>query len=99
MISRGSELFAKSIMNKVQEILLSGKYSLDTCLHVIEAIGNVSGDSNSAKEVFKTIEELFDKCGELSIHVVSVDKALIKSLLKMCEKAPVILHETLKFLV
>jgi len=48
---------------------------------VIQAIGNVSGDSNSAKEVFKTIEELYDKCGELTTHVVSIDKALIKSLL------------------
>ena len=99
MISRGSELFAKNIMNKVQEIVLSGRYSLDTCLHVIEAIGNVAGDSLTAREVFHTIEELYVKCGSLGTHVHAIDKALIKALVQVCLKSPVIMHETLQFLV
>lgn len=99
MISRGSELFAKNIMNKVQEIVLSGRYSLDTCLHVIEAIGNVAGDSNTAREVFHSIEELYVKCGLLSTHVHAIDKALIKALVQVCLKSPVIMHETLQFFV
>lgn len=86
-------------MNKVQEIVLSGKYSLDTCLHVIEAIGNVAGDSLTARQVFHTIEELYVKCGSLRAHVHAIDKALIKALVQMCLKSPVILHETLDFLV
>lgn len=49
MISCGSELFAKSIMNKVQENVLSGKFSTETCRHLIEAVGNVSGDSKTAQ--------------------------------------------------
>lgn len=48
-------------MNKVQETVLSGKYSTDTCQHVIEAIGNVSADSSTARTLFKTIVELYEK--------------------------------------
>jgi hypothetical protein len=66
---------------------------------VIEAIGNVAGDSLTAREVFNTIEELYVKCGSLSAHVHAIDKALIKALVQMCLKSPVILHETLDFLV
>jgi hypothetical protein len=66
---------------------------------VIEAIGNVAGDSLTAREVFHTIEELYVKCGSLSAHVHAIDKALIKALVQMCLKSPVIMHETLEFLV
>jgi hypothetical protein len=51
MISKGSELFAKSIMSKVQENVLSGKFSTDTSKHLILAIGNVSADSKTAIEL------------------------------------------------
>jgi len=59
LISCGSELFAKSIMSKVQGTVLSGKFSSDTCRHLIEAIGNVSGDSNTAMCLFERIEQLY----------------------------------------
>ena len=61
MISCGSELFARSIMNKVQDTVLSGKFSSDTCKHLIDAISNVSGDSKTAMALFDTIEELYTK--------------------------------------
>ena len=72
---------------------------MDTCLHVIESIGNVAGDSLTARELFQTIQELFIKCGSLSTHVHAIDKALINSLITMCLKSPVILHDTLNFLL
>jgi hypothetical protein len=61
MISKGSELFAKSIMSKVQENVLSGKFSIETCKHLILAVGNVSADSKTAVDVFQTISDLYCK--------------------------------------
>ena len=51
-------------MNKIQDNVLSGNFSTDTCKHLIEAIGNVSGDSNTASFFFQTIEELYSKLTE-----------------------------------
>ena len=48
LISKGSEIFAKSILNKVEETVLSGNYSKETCSHLIDATANVSADSNTA---------------------------------------------------
>ena len=66
---------------------------------MIESIGNVAGDSLTAREVLNTIQELYVKCGSLPTHVHAIDKALIKSLLQMCLKSPVILPDTLDFLI
>jgi chromosomal replication initiation ATPase DnaA len=48
-------------MKKISETVLSGKYSTDTCIHLIDAIGNVSSDAKTAMEFFETIDELYTK--------------------------------------
>ena len=99
MISKGSELFAKSIMNKVQETVLSGKFSTDTCKHLINAIGNVAGDSETALILFQTIEELYQRQSEKNGQGAIIEAALVRSLVKMAGKAPIILDKTLTFLM
>ena len=96
MISRGSEIFAKSIMNKVEENILSGNFSKETCSHFIMAISNISGEANNAITFFEIIERLYD-----NIHLkygTELDGALIRSLLRMTFRAPLILSMSLKFL-
>jgi len=62
---------------------------------VIEAIANVSADSVTAKALFGTIVELYEKvnCRDQDV----IDLALVKCLIKMAGRAPVILEKTLKF--
>ena len=88
-------------MNKVQEIVLSGKYSTDTCKHVIDSISNVSGDSHTALALFHTIEELYCKFETVQDRNTrdAIDLELVRCLIKMASRAPVILERTLKFLI
>jgi hypothetical protein len=46
-------------MSKVEECILSEKYSIDTCVHLIKAISNVSGEANTVMIFFKTITEIY----------------------------------------
>lgn len=90
MISAGSEIFAKSILSKVEETIMSGKFSKDTCEHLISAAANVSGDSSTAVLVFKTITGLYE-----NLATDELDKVLVFSLIKMTFKAPIILELSL----
>jgi hypothetical protein len=42
-------------MEKVEEVILSGKYDPDTCQNLIKVISNVPGDSNCAMIFYDTI--------------------------------------------
>lgn len=100
MISKGSELFAKSIMSKVQENVLSGKFSTETCKHLILAVGNVATDSLTANEVFHAIEELYGKINpeQFGEDMKVIDSSIMKCLIRMAQRAPIILGRTLDFM-
>ena len=84
-IAANSETFAKSIMTKVEQSILSGNYDTPTCQSLIGVISNVPGDSNSAL-LFIDIILKIAKTGipDLNIH-------LVRALLKMTIKVPLLL--------
>ena len=82
--------------------MLSGKFSVETCTHLIRAISNVSGDSNTAITLFKTIHSLYTSLEDSKIFGDSqckIDLALVKTLIDVALKAPIILEETCGFLL
>lgn len=99
LISCGSELFAKSIMSKVQDTVFSGKFSSDTCRHLIEAIGNVSGDSKTAMSLFETVVQLYTQGQQFGDDQGVIDASLVRTLIKVAQKAPLIVERTLGFLM
>ena len=73
---------------------MSGKFSVDTCSHLIHAIANVSGDAPTAFAFIETIEQLYDKMNGNE----GLDRELLMSLVKMTFKAPILLEKSLKFM-
>ena len=57
-VASSSDVFAKSIMSKVEECVLSGHYSADTCTNLINVISNVSADATTAFTFLATVEKL-----------------------------------------
>ncbi|CDW81759.1 UNKNOWN [Stylonychia lemnae] len=96
MISEGSELFAQSIMNKVEETVLSGNFSRDTCSHFIMAISNISGDAQNAIKFVEIIKTLYEKA--YHIYGGGLDSVLLLSLIKMVNRSPIILNKASLFL-
>lgn len=83
-------------MDKISENVLSGRYSRDTCEHMIRAIAGVRGESSTAFRLFHIVtEELYPK---LTVEN-GLDSILILTLIKMTYKAPILLNATLKFLL
>jgi hypothetical protein len=93
-ISSGSEMFAKSIMSKVEESVVSGGFGIDTCTHLIKAIANVSGEATTAMIFSSTIRRVYD-----SMPHNLLDSVLIRALLRMTIKAPVLVQSTVEFLI
>ena len=60
-IAASSEGFAKSIMGKIEEALVSGKYSAETCLNFIKAIACVPSESTCATLFITTIQKVVEK--------------------------------------
>ena len=96
-LSKGSEVFAQSILTKVEEVVGGGQFSLETSSCFIRAIPFVSTHSENARYILKTVKSLFDK-----IHLIygtALDSELILSLIEVTFSAPIILHDTLNFLL
>lgn len=79
-------------MTKVEESILSGKFSTDTCKHLIEAISNVSGEANTVIVFIETIIKLYNVNEKL-------DGTLLRALLRMTIKAPILFDKTLEFII
>jgi hypothetical protein len=80
-------------MNKVEESILSKKFSNDTCIHLIEAISNVAGEANTVLLFYETITKLYD-----NVKNNNLNGALLRALLRMTMKAPIILDLSLQFI-
>lgn len=77
-------------MTKVEESILSWQYSFDTCSHLIKAISNVSGEASIAMIFSQTIRRVYNK-----MKNDTLDAVLIRALLRMTIKAPVLLDSSL----
>lgn len=65
--------------------MLSGKFSSETCRHLILAIGNVAGDSVTANELFHAVEELYGKINlqQFGDDMKVIDASIMKCLIRM----------------
>jgi hypothetical protein len=90
----GSEMFAKSIMNQVEVRVISGYFNPETSAELILAMSNVPGDANTAVAFFQTIERIYnhEETNE------EVRPALLRSVLRMTLKAPILFDPVLHFM-
>ena len=88
-------MFAKSIMNQVEVRVISGYFNPETSAELILAMSNVPGDANTAVAFFQTIERIYDHPDTIR----EVRPALLRSLLRMTLKAPVLFEIVFQFLV
>jgi len=94
-IAASSEGFAKSIMIKVEEAILSGNYDTATCQNLIQVISNVPGDSNCGLLFFETICKVVASLREEN---KSLQLPLLRALLKMTIKVPLLFDCVFDFL-
>lgn len=97
-IASNSEGFAKSIMNKIEEAIISGKYGADTCQNFIQAISNVPGDSNCAMVFFDTIQKVMKSLETNTDLQRQLIVPVLRALLKMTIKVPLLFDPTFEFI-
>lgn len=86
-------------MSKIEEAILSGKYDAETCQNFISAISNVPGDSNSSLIFFDTIQKVFKSLESDSTLQGKLVRPILRALLKMTIKVPLLFDSTFEFLV
>lgn len=85
-------------MVKVEEALLSGLYDVSTCQNLIQIIANVPGDSNCALLFFDTICKVVESLESKGL-LQSLITHLLRALMKMTIKVPLLFESTCEFLM
>jgi len=85
-------------MNKIDEAILSGQYSSETCQNFISVISNVPGDSTCALLFFSTIQNVFIGLTNNQKLLKDLLPSLIRAILKMVIKAPILFEVCMEFI-
>lgn len=96
-IAANSEAFAKSIMVKVEEAVLSGNYDVSTCQNLVKVISNVPGDSNCALLFFDAIVKISNNLQGTEL-LDGLVLHLFRALLRMTIKVPLLFDCVFEFL-
>jgi hypothetical protein len=94
-IAASSESFAKSIMVKVEQAILSQNYDTLTCKNLIKVISNVPGDSNCALLFLETIQKVVRNLTDIK----DLEPEILRALLRMTIKVPLLFDCVFDFIL